>query len=110
MKIFTLVLVLAAVTLASATTSQLQRRSDLANSRFIQSTNLTNYETCDSGYYLCTDGEGGCCPNGSSCLPGYKCSSGGSGSSGGSSSKSNTLSIELLTTAIAILFYMFGHM
>ncbi|CAG8638404.1 7378_t:CDS:1 [Paraglomus brasilianum] len=126
MKILTLILVLAAVILASATTSQLQGRSD------IQYSQLQRRSPCDSGYYECTDGEGECCPTGEKCLPGHKCSAGsdspsgrsgingrnsdgtengGSGTnSGGRSLFSSTLSIELLTTTIVILLYMFGHM
>src|SRR5437667_359216 len=35
---------------------------------------------CQIGSYQCTDGEGGCCDNGTTCLPNFKCS--GKGSSG----------------------------
>src|SRR6185503_10073875 len=81
MKILTLILVLAAVPLASATTyplqsrsdikyPQLQRRSDITDSRKFT---LANSATCDSGYYACADSEGGCCPYGSTCVSGYKC-------------------------------------
>ncbi|CAG8589196.1 7139_t:CDS:1 [Paraglomus brasilianum] len=70
MKSFTLILVLAAVTFASAT---LQSRSDITNSR-LQS--RSSGGVCASGQFLCQDNDGKCCPNGTQCIAKKRCSDG----------------------------------
>ena len=60
---------------------------------------------CPNGSYKCTDGEGGCCDNGTTCLPNFKCSSKGSYGSYGSSSSRSTLesSLKIVPLVFSIL-------
>jgi len=80
MKSLILILALATITLASATSTLLQSRSSIIMDTRLQSvSNITKFGTCSVGYYACTDSEGDCCADGTQCCTTSCCTNGGGG-------------------------------
>src|SRR6185437_3000306 len=79
MKSLILILALATVTLASATSTLLQSRSIIMNTRLQSVSNITKVGTCGVGYYGCADKLGDCCAIGTKCCTTSCCLNGGGG-------------------------------